>query len=144
MYVWLGYRLLYERQPLFRVGLVPYAIYIAASWVADGGKAVVFHVLEEGGIRLVEAVVRAVMLQAKRLLNGRKTLELDDGRVVSHFFHLLAILYVDVGGRILLVVLNGEAVSRRGTFAAKALHLRAYGLAAERAEGFVAWYNGTM
>jgi hypothetical protein len=54
---------------------------------------------------------------------SRKVLELYDGTISAHLFHLFAILDINIGGAILFVVLNGEAIAWRRTLATETLHL---------------------
>ena len=69
------------------------------------------YVAEGFGKRLVKTLVGTYVLHAEGLGYGWQALELDDGAVLAHLLHLFAILNVDVSGGVLLVVLNGEAVT---------------------------------
>ena len=80
------------------------------------------YVAEGFGERLIEAFVRTNVLHAEGLGYGWQALELDNGAVFAHLLHLFAILDIDVGGGVLLVVLDGEAVARWRALAAEALH----------------------
>ena len=74
------------------------------------------------------------MLHTQGLGHLVQLLELDDGGVLAHFLYLFAILDVDVGGSIFLVMLYGEAISRRRAFAAQSVHLRANDIYAQFAQ----------
>ena len=73
--------------------------------------ALLLNIAEGLSERFVEALVRANVLHAECLWHGGQAFELDDGAVFAHFLHLFAILDVDVSVSVLLVVLNGEAVT---------------------------------
>ena len=73
--------------------------------------ALLLDIAEGLGERLIEAFVRTNVLHAEGLGYGWQALELDNGAVFAHLLHLFAILNVDVSGGVLLVVLNGEAVT---------------------------------
>ena len=103
--------------------------------LADGLQAMFLDVAEGLSERLVEAFVGADMLHAKSLGHGGKALELDDGTILTHLLHLFTILYVDIGRFVFTVVLNGEAVARRRTLAAEALHLGCNLVDAHRPDG---------
>ena len=114
------------REPLFGVFLIPDTIYVASSWCSGYTIALLLNVGKQLHIRLIEAVVGSVVLHADSHRHCRQPLELNYRRVGSHLLHLLAIFNVDVGGSILLVVLNSEAIACRRAFAAKSLHLGSY------------------
>ena len=73
--------------------------------------ALLLNITEGLSERLVEALVRANVLHAECLWHGGQAFELDDVAILAHLFNLFAILNVDVSGGVLLVVLNGEAVT---------------------------------
>ena len=79
--------------------------------------ALFFHVAEGFCVRLAEAFVRTDMLHAHSLRYSRYALELNDAAVGSHLLNLFAILDVDICRRVLLVVLDGEAIAWRRTLA---------------------------
>ena len=60
----LSYRNLNQRDPLFGVFLVPYAVDVACAWLSGYLHAVLVHVSESLGECLVETLVRAYMLNA--------------------------------------------------------------------------------
>jgi hypothetical protein len=91
--------------------------------LADNPVALLINVAEGLDIRLVETFVGTDMLHAESLGHLGQPLEQDDGAVVSHLLHLLAILDVDVRWRVLFVMLDGKTVTRWRTLAAKSLHL---------------------
>ena len=82
-------------------------------------------VAEGFGVRLIETLVWANVLHAECLGNGGQTLELDNVAVGAHLFYLFTVFDVDVRRLVLLVMLDGETVARRRTFAVEALHLGA-------------------
>ena len=96
------------------------------------------------GERLVEAFVWTDMLHTEHLGNGRQTLELDDGAIFAHLFHLFAILYVDIRWCVLLVMLYSKTVTWRWTLTAKALHLGSDLLIAHGADGGIVGDDFTM
>ena len=73
--------------------------------------ALLLDIAEGFGERLIEAFVRTNVLHAEGLGYRWQTLKLDNSAVFAHLLHLFAILNVDVSGGVLLVVLNGEAVT---------------------------------
>ena len=73
--------------------------------------ALLLNITEGLSERLVEALVRANVLHAKCFWYRWQTLKLDNSAVFAYLLHLFAILDVDVSGGVLLVVLNGEAVT---------------------------------
>ena len=83
------------------------------------------------------------MLQTYCLWNSCEFLELDEVRVGKKLLYLLAILNVDVCGTV-LVMLDGEAVSRFGTLAADTLHLRTNLGITEIAEVGIRWNDFAM
>ena len=74
----------------------------------------------------MEAFIRTDVLHAKCFWYSIKMLELYDGIVCAHLFHLFAILDINVGGAILLIVLNGETIAWSRALATEALHLWTY------------------
>ena len=85
--------------------------------------ALLFHITESLGIRLVETPVWSHMLHAQSLGDDLHTLELYYTAVGSHLFQLLAILYIDVRGPMLLSMLNGKAIPGGQTLTTETLHL---------------------
>ncbi len=71
----------------------------------------------------MEAFIRTDVFHTECFGNSIKMLELYDGIVCAHLFHLFAILDINVGGAILLIVLNGETISWSRALATEALHL---------------------
>ena len=63
------------------------------------------------------------MLHAQSLGDGLHTLELYYTAIGSHLFHLLAILYIDVRGPMLLSMFNGKAIPGGRTLTTETLHL---------------------
>ena len=74
----------------------------------------------------MEAFVRTDVLHAEYFRHSVKMLELDDSIVCTHLFHLFALLDINVGGAILLIVLNGEAIAWSRALTTEALHLWTY------------------
>jgi hypothetical protein len=66
------------------------------------------------------------MFHAECFGDSIKMLELYDAIVYAHLFHLFAILDINVGGAILLIVLNGETIAWSRALATEALHLWTY------------------
>ncbi len=116
------YWYLNDRQPFLGVFLIPGSVDVTGTVLTDGLQTVLLDVAEGLGERLVEAFVGANVLHAEGTGHGGQALELDDGAVFAHLLHLFTILDVDVRRCVLLVVLHGEAVARRRTLAAEALH----------------------
>lgn len=68
-----------ERQPLFGVFLIPAAINVASARCTGNLIALLFGILKQLDIRLIEAVVRTHMLHAKGGGHCRKPFECDNG-----------------------------------------------------------------
>lgn len=66
-------RNLYQRNPFLGVFLIPGAIDIAGSMLSSHLEALFLHVSEGFGEGLIEAVIRAYVLHAQRLGDGRLT-----------------------------------------------------------------------
>ena len=79
--------------------------------LADGLQAVLLDVAEGLGELLVETFVGADVFHAKCFWYSWQTFELYYSAVFAHLLHLFAILDVDVSGGVLLVMLDGEAVT---------------------------------
>ena len=79
--------------------------------LADGFHTMLLDVAEGLSERFIKALVGADVLHAKCFWYSWQAFELDDGTVFAHLLHLFAILYVDVRGGVLHVVLDGEAVT---------------------------------
>ena len=94
------------------VVLVPGAIYVAGARISRHLIAMLLHVGEGFGVRLVETLIRPHLPHAQGLMNGRQTLELYYAAILAHLFHLFAILDVDVCGTMLFSMLYGKAISR--------------------------------
>lgn len=116
----LFYRYLNDRQPLFGVGFVPNAIDITDARVAADFHIVFVHVAKRLDERLIKTVVWSVMFHAECAWHGGYALTLNDAvrhavgqhvaAVDGRFGYLLAVL--DVGWRVLGVVLEGVAIAR--------------------------------
>ena len=84
--------------------MVPGAIDVTGTMLASCSITMFFHISEKLGERLVEAFVWTDMLHTEGLGNSMQMLELDDGAIFAHLFHLFTILYVDIRWRVLLVM----------------------------------------
>lgn len=104
-------------EPLFRVVLIPGTVHINAAEVTHNLVPVLFDVLEHLGVGLVEPIVGSKVLHAEGGFHGRHLLELDNVGVFKHFLHLFAVLDIHVLVFVFLVVFDGKAISRGGTFA---------------------------
>ena len=102
------------------------------------------NVTESFGVRLIESLVWAYVLHAECLVHGGQTFELDDGAVGAHLFYLFTVFDVDIRRIVLLVMLDGETIAWRRTLAAKALHLWADDIDAQRAKSRVVGDDFTM
>ena len=102
--------------------------YIRNALVAlhDSGKLDTLGLLKPYSFVLIDGkkeTISELFIHAECFGNSIKMLELYDGIVCAHLFHLFAILDINVSGAILFVVLNGEAIAWSRTLAAQTLHL---------------------
>ena len=134
----LFYRYLNDRQPLFGVGFVPNAIDVTDARMPADFQIVLVHVAESLGERLVKTVVRPVMFHAGRTWHSRYALALNDAirhavgqhiaAIGGRFGYLLAVLDVDVGWRVLGVVLECVAIARGRTLQPETVHFGTDGI----------------
>ena len=81
---------------------------------SDDLVTLLFNVAEKLGEGLIETLIGAMMSHTDGRGDLFEPLELDDGTILPHLLHLLAVFDVDIGGRILLIVLYSEAIARHG------------------------------
>ena len=137
MVVWRPLGFLYgeldDGEPFVGIILVPYAVDIDSTGRFEHFIAGLLHVFEELAIRLVEFLIRAIMLEANGCLYRGEIIERDELRIRFGAPHCFAILDRDIRRRIFGVEFAGETQPRFGTFAAQSLHFRPNNLTAELA-----------